>query len=149
MNILRPLIGKHKGKGENVSDLIINDQIVSDSDNIANNVCEFFSNVGKKLQSTIATTDTSYNAYLSEREDKSIFLSPATEAEILNILNLLKGMKSVGLDGISSYLIKNVARSVIHPITTLINRSISSRYVPSVLKIGKVLPLHKSKESHD
>ena len=54
----------------------------------------------------------------------------------------------VGLDSVSSYLTKRVAGSVIHPISTLINRSISPGYVPSVVKIAKVLPLHKSKERH-
>ncbi len=56
-NILRSLIGKgNKGKGEDVSELIINDQIVSDSDNIANNFSDFFSNVGKISQLLLTRT---------------------------------------------------------------------------------------------
>ncbi len=54
----------------------------------------------------------------------------------------------MGLDGISSYFIKKVAGSDVHPISSLINRSISSGYTPSVLQIAKVLPLYKSKERH-
>ncbi len=57
----------------------------------------------------------------------------------------LKGKKRVGHDGISNEILKKISSVIAFPISTLINRSIETGYVPEVLKI---LPLYKSKE-HD
>ncbi len=37
---------------------------------------------------------------------------------------------------------------IAYPISTLINRSIETGYVPEALNIPKILPLYKSKEQH-
>ena len=74
------------------------------------------------------------------------FFTPTTPVEIPNILQSQKNKKSVGQDGISNILLKALGRSIINTLSSLINRSMESGYVPEVLKTSKVLPLYKNKE---
>ncbi len=73
-------------------------------------------------------------------------MSATTEHEIKEILRLIKGKKSTGHYGLSSYLMKMLSETLSYPISILINRSIKEGRVPSCMKTAKVLPLYKSKE---
>ncbi len=81
-----------------------------------------------------------------------MFLNPATETEIFNIVNNLKIKKKKKKkisehDGISNILLKHISKFILSRLTDLVNRSIETgRYIPQIFKIAKVLPLYKSKE---
>ncbi len=51
---------------------------------------------------TFSSTERLPDEFLKESETHSIFLNPATETEIFNIVNNLKNKKSSGHDGISN-----------------------------------------------
>ena len=55
----------------------------------------------------------------------------------------LKNSNSVGVDGISSNILKSVVHFVVQPFTYLINLSFEKGIFPEILKIAKVIPLHK------
>ncbi len=74
-NSLHPLIGKQKVKGKAIPELIIGGKVINDSASTVNNFWEFFSKVGKTLQSTIPEANASQNDHLKCREDNSIFCS--------------------------------------------------------------------------
>ncbi len=64
-----------------------------DPDLISNAFCEFFSNIGCKLQKNIAVPRTSYDNYLRRPEERSLFLNLTTIPEILEIFRSLKSSK--------------------------------------------------------
>ncbi len=143
---LGPLIGKGNEKRSIIEKFVVNGENISDPDLISNAFCEFFSNIGCKLQENIPVSRTSYDNYLRRPEEKTLFLNPTTTPEILEIFRSIKSKKSIGHDGISSHLLKKLSECLAYPICLLINRSIQEGHVPDCMKIAKVLPLYKSKE---
>lgn len=57
--------------------------------------------------------------------------------------------KSTGLDGISPRFLKDGADILVHPVTHIINTSITSGIVPADLKVARVTPLYKKKSMLD
>ena len=62
---------------------------VTDPQNIANEFCNHYSTVGKKLSSTILTPKTDLKTYVSRisRNSNSLFMSPTTRDEILLLID--------------------------------------------------------------
>lgn len=93
----------------------------------------------------IPEANKSQSDFLKFREDKSMFLSPITEL-VSGIFKSLQRKQSNGHDGIISQLIKDVAKMIAYGVSTQVNHSIQLGYAPLLLKIAKILPLHKTKE---
>ena len=55
----------------------------------------------------------------------------------------LKNSNSVGVDGISSNILKSVVHFVVQPFTYLISLSFENGIFPEILNIAKVVLLHK------
>ena len=52
----------------------------------------------------------------------------------------------MGHDGINSILLKGIQFSVCSPLSIIINKSIETGWVPTELKIAKVVPIYKAKD---
>ena len=72
-----------------------------------------------------------------------MFCTPATDIEILKIVNKFKTNKSPGPDNIGTQLLKEVISSIIQPLLHIFNMSFTSGVVPTSLKIAKVIPVYK------
>ena len=79
---------------------------------------------------------------------KSIFLSPTTEEELLDITSEIKPSTSCGIDGISPSILKQVMPNIVKPVMYIFNLSMSTGIVPSQLKVARVIPIFKSGDSH-
>ena len=75
--------------------------------------------------------------------EKTFFLSPVTEHEVISFINKLKPSNSCGFDEISNNLIKKCKLFIYIPLTFVINLCFEKGEFPNKLKIAKVLPLHK------
>ena len=75
-------------------------------------------------------------------------MRPSTPNYIITIINKLKLQRSCGHDGISSKLIKDIKYEIATPLRMLINNYIESGIVPDNLKIEKMVPIFKAKETH-
>ncbi len=73
-------------------------------------------------------------------------MAPTCPGEICDIINKMKPKKSKGHDEINTSFIKDISTSVAEPISILINKSLETGYVPTSLKIAKVIPIYKAKE---
>ena len=76
----------------------------------------------------------------------SLFLSPTDSEEIVKICSTLKAGTSCGYDEIKPNVVKAVINCITSPLVHVINLSLSSGIVPDQLKIGRVIPIHKSGE---
>ena len=75
--------------------------VISDSKSIANHLKKFFVNIGSKLASKFALTDT---AKINVHSPTNNFnFKPFTLSEVKKILNSLDTNKASGFDGISVY----------------------------------------------
>ena len=76
-----------------------------------------------------------------------MFLTPTDAQEVGSIIKTLKPKKSSGPDNISSWLIKQLSDAISEPLATLINKSMETGCMPDALKIAKIIPIYKSKET--
>ena len=71
-------------------------------------------------------------------------LNSTDQNELWNIVYTLKNTSSTGSDGISSSIIKATFNEIVNPLTLIFNVSLSTGVVPDIIKIAKVVPIHKS-----
>ena len=73
--------------------------------------------------------------------------SPVGPDKVRAIITNLRNSKSCGLDDIDSHALKLAVDYIVPPITHIVNLSLSSSMFPESYKIGKIIPLYKSKGS--
>ena len=92
----------------------------------------------------IPQTKVSFQSYLPKRIAQSIYVSFTNAAEIEHIVNGLENKACMGYDGIRLDIIKKSIKSLVIPLTYLVNLSIEKGEIPDDLKIGLIIPLHKT-----
>lgn len=74
----------------------------------------------------------------------SLFLYPADEKEISEIILSLKNDSAPGADGIRPFFLKQIRKYILKPLTHICNLSMVSGTFPSSWKTALVVPVHKS-----
>ena len=67
---------------------------------------------------------------------------------VIEAINKVKTKSSSRHDEISSRLLTETLQHIIHPLTRIINISISTGIVPDQLKMAKVIPILKTSENY-
>ena len=75
-------------------------------------------------------------------------MNPACSVEIERRIDKLPNKKSSGHDNLSNILLKHIIKTIIHPLTIIINHSIAEGEFPHGMKATDVAPLYKSKEKY-
>ena len=70
-------------------------------------------------------------------------LTPCCPEDVIREIDKLKGSYSAGPDGISNALLKFLRLEIAAPLTSIINKSITSGIFPTVWKSGKICPVPK------
>lgn len=140
--IINNNLGKSVSRSSEIQELRVDNDIVSGSDRIANCFNNYFTNTAGHV--SVNTLNESFNDLGEVRGiSSSIFVTPATESEIFNLIVALKKTNSSGIDQISPNILRSVALFVRKPLTFLVNWSLQEGVFPDVLKIAKVIPLYK------
>ena len=126
-----------------IKKLFINNEMISDDQDISNKMNEFFCTVGDNLSKTIPKIPGSFTKYLKNKLDETFFINPVTEQEVMNCMKQLNPKKSAGHDALSPRLIRLCMPALVGPLTTLYNKSISDACFPSLWKFAKVIALYK------
>ena len=111
---------------------------------IANGFNDFFVNIGPKLAQSIPQSDKDYNDFMKDPIRQDFVFANVTHDIIYDALKRLQPKKSVGLDGISMAMLKEIIPCIIIPVTYLFNLSFKTGYIPDDYKCAKVIPIHKS-----
>jgi len=119
------------------------DYFMDDPVQVANNFCQFFTDVGPNLAQNIPVGKNNPEYFLKGNYSHSIYLAPTDEQEILRAIGRLKSSASCGHDNVSAILTKKLSLGLAAPLAHLINMSIHYGEVPTALKIAKVIPIHK------
>uniref|UniRef100_A0A3B3BUC2 Reverse transcriptase domain-containing protein n=1 Tax=Oryzias melastigma TaxID=30732 RepID=A0A3B3BUC2_ORYME len=115
---------------------------IEDKQEIVNEFNNFFVNVGAKLAEKIPV--------VSDMKSKidcnmnTMFLSGVSPSDVLEVVHQMKNKKSTDCHGIDMSLIKEVIHSILEPLTYICNKSFSSGVVPDLMKVAKVVPIHKN-----
>lgn len=108
----------------------------------------FFAQLGSNSTKHVTPLN-DFSKYLSGNYTRSLFLNPATPDEICSIVNNLHNKASVGFDNIPITIIKNVIQAISTPLCHIINLSMTTGAVPNLMKIAKVILIHKSGPTAD
>ena len=110
---------------------------------IANHINDFFVNVGPELEKNIPKVGhISADKYLKDRNQVNFAIAHISNDEVLKLLQSLPN-KGTGPANINLKMLKVVADLIVIPLCHIINISFTTGVFPEILKIAKVLPLHK------
>ena len=109
----------------------------------------FFVTIASDIDGKIIHANTSYKDYLQGSVLNSFFLKPASEKEVISVINEMKTNKSIGPNSIPTQILK-LSNQIIckrqRP-TYLINLSFSDGIFPDLLKTSNVIPVFKRGEN--
>jgi hypothetical protein len=122
----------------------MNGSNIRDPETIANVFNVYYESIAQKIleDKPLAKTN-GINLYRVKYNSNSMFLTPATEEEVVELIKGLDNKKSMGLDDIPDYIIKKCHTNITTALTYIINLSLSTGKFPDQLKIVKVKPLYK------
>ena len=146
---IKSIINVNKYKIPSISQLKIRNSIIDNQKKIAQELNNFFVNVGPNIDQTIPINPkTKPENFLKNRNDSEFVITNITEEEVLEIIDHLEN-KSVGPTSIPINLLKITSRQIIKPLCEIISLSFSQGIFPEELKISKVIPIFKSGSSED
>jgi hypothetical protein len=141
---IKDVLNKQKETNTPPKEFYLEDTIVSNPKDIANAFNNYFINIGPQLATNIVQPDNiAFSDYLITPTDHTFDFQRVTTTEVMKVIDNLKNKTSSGLDNISNKLLKHVKMEISEPLTLIINQSLSKGTFPVLLKISKVLPLHK------
>jgi hypothetical protein len=124
--------------------------IISDPTSICETFNDFFANIGKQLASKIAPSY-HHNAEvtlpkqnISTKHNKLSNFLECDVKEVSDIIDNLDPNCSLGIDYISTKVIKCIKDLVVHNLTGCLNNLLREGVFPDSLKMAKVSPIHKS-----
>ena len=140
---LRKLVNVKKSVRFSISQLNVNGKIINETAEIAEKLNNFFVNVGPETEKTVPRVpNASPQKYLRNRNQFELIIAHISHEEVLNIINALPN-KGTGPTSIPLRLLKDVADIIITPLCHIINLSFSSGIFPDLLKVTKVVAIHK------
>ena len=133
----------NKYRFPSITQLKVNNTIVDDQNKIAQELNNFFVNVGPTIENAIPTNPkTKPSKFLKNRNETNFSITNISEEEVLEIIDNLES-KSVGPNSIPINILKLISRQIIIPLCDLISLSFSSGVFPEELKISKVIPTQR------
>ena len=140
---LRKLVNVKKSVRFSISQLNVNGKIVDEPAMIAEKLNKFFVNVGPETERKVPKVpNASPEKYLKNRNQFELIIAHISHEEVMTIINALPN-KSTGPTSIPLRLLKDVADLIITPLCHIINLSFTSGIFPDILKVSKVVAIHK------
>ena len=123
--------------------LVSNNTTSAEPIEIANIFNNFFTSIAAKTKESIKYSHKHFSNFLKNRSDDSFFLSPTDKYKIINIISSLDPIKSTGPNSIPTKILKLLKNDISTQISDIFNISFSTGVFPTILKIAKVVPIHK------
>lgn len=133
---------------EEISCIKVNNKKITNPQEIANHVNTYFTNVAPNLTKNINPSKNAADFLLATNESIFKFKS-VSQGKLAKVINSLKPKKSCGIDNLSNSLLKKIYEPLLHPLNSIINRSLMNGYVPKHMKVAKVIPILKKGDPTD
>ena len=138
------LVIPRKNKGTKINNLITKKGETQDFIEIANELNEYFVNVGPNLASKIENkSEYKFSLNFSLNAKMNFKFTTVTPETVTKLVLKLPNDKATGIDDIPIKLLKIAISYVIESLTHIINRSFLSGTFPNDWKRAKVIALHK------
>jgi len=145
------LINKEIGKtheNDHKLELRIGDKITKCPTKITENLNRHFISTVEELVKQNNNINNDSNLEINYCQ-KTVFINPVNEEEVVKLSKNLKGKLTAGYDDIPEKLVKLCIRQIQKPLTHIYNTSLSSGVFPDEWKTVKVTPLYKKGDRHD
>ena len=143
---IRSLIAIKHSPASNIHMLTHKGATVTDPLNIANIFNDYFSSIAEKTKANIKFSNKSFQDFLHHPNAESLFIAPTDANEVNLIISSLNSDKSTGPNSLPAKILKLLKNEISTHLADIFNLYFSSGIFPSILKIAKVIPVHK-KES--
>ena len=149
--LINRTISKSHNKLDSIDKIKVENIYKSDANSITSAFCNHFSTVGRSSAEKISKSNRKIEDYIRNIKinNHSLFLTPITASELRSLINTLPNKTSSGHDNINNVLLKQIKDSVVNPMTTCVNKSLSEGLFPQVMKLADVCPLFKSKDRNE
>ena len=146
---IKDILGSNKDKRDFPDHFMIDNTKVTDNETIAKSFNTFFTEIGPKLADRIEVpAHKNFKDFLRNPSTLDFNFHEISDDDTMKSINELRNKSSIGIDGISSILLKQVKNELCKPITYLINCSINTGVFPDDLKIAKVIPIFKKNDKN-
>ena len=116
---------------------------------ISNNFNNYFASVAETTKVSINYSRKHFSNFLKDKNQNSFFLSPTSKYEIQNIISSLNSNKSVGPSSIPTRILKLLKNDISTQLIDIFNISFSTGIFPTILKVAKVVLVHKEDSKLD
>ena len=106
-----------------------------------------FTSIGPDLAADIDCGNIHFSTFLPRPLTNTIFLNYTNQSEIIDIVQTFKPKTSTGYEGLSMKLLKLIIYSIASPLEYIVNLSLQNGKCPDMLKIAKVIPIHKKDDT--
>ena len=141
MKTINQLTNK-KSKTTNINELVIDQNVITEPEKIADSLNTYFNEVGSVLAKDLPKGNNSFEKYIVPVE-KQFEINRFSPIEIKNIILKLNTSKATGYDRISPKLLKDSAEIIAESLTVIFNKSIETGIFPDDLKVSCISPTHK------
>ncbi|CAB3998795.1 Hypothetical predicted protein [Paramuricea clavata] len=126
------------------NELKVGENILTNTQDIAEGFNDYFSNIGPDLASKIDSTNFNYETYVENAKSEFAAFQPVTVQNVYQLLHCLCSNKATGVDKISCKIIKIAAPVISDSLTYIFNQAITLSIFPDEWKTARVIPLYKN-----
>ena len=126
-----------------------NNRTIAEPTTMNNIFNKYSTSIAEKTKSNIKFSPKHYTDYLSSTNTNTFFLTPTDKNEISFIISSLDSYKSSGPNSIPVKILKLLKNDISQQLSDIFNMSFLTGQFPSVLKIAKVIPIHKKQSKVD
>ena len=121
-----------------------NNRTITDPTVMSNVFNNYFTSIAGKMKSNIKFSPKHYSDYQSNTNINTIFLTPTDKSEISFIISSLDSHKSSGPNSIPVKILKLLKNDIFQQLSDTLSMSFSTGQFSSIIKIAKVIPIHKN-----
>ena len=119
--VLNEIMNRKTQKNRLPSTFKSDNRKISNPKEIANRICEYFTNIGPNLAMNIPASTNSHQSSLKGNFVGSLFFNSAPQQEIIDLVNDLRSGTAAGYDTIPVSFFKESIGKISEPLTHIIN----------------------------
>ena len=140
---IKEIVNVNKKCQTSVKSLVVNNRLIADNNEIANEFNRFYTEVGTKIDSKIPRVSTSFQHYLSDPCLNLYIPRIVTDNEIRNLIIQLDVSKACGPTSIPNKIFNLFANTLSSPLALMVNICLQTGIFPDILKLANIIPIFK------
>ena len=145
-NVINDILHRKKIKKNLIDKLVINDKVLTNKQEIAEELNTYFTTLGSNISNQIPPAQKSFLEYIKHNNGDKFFFNDVSNEEVKCIIKNLKN-KSSDIYEIPNWVYKHCNSEISPVLAALYNLSLKHGVFPSTLKTARVTPIPKTKDT--